>query len=148
MTNDNIECQQQTHIQLTKVSSPMFVNIGRSKVSSSFSECVNCPQSDTAQVSLLADIQCSCYFRLKSLCDRWLSTLVDMTACLWSRHQTSWSVKSAFLWPAVHTKWHAVGGSTVITAWMNIRNTPAFAQTVGNEDRTLLISEVSRIQLY
>ena len=43
---------------------------------------------------------------------------------------------------------HAVGGFTAKPAWMNTRNTSALAQTAGKEGRTLLISEVSRIQLH
>ena len=38
--------------------------------------------------------------------------------------------------------WRAVGGYTAKPAWMNTRNTPALAQTVGKEDRTFLIPEV------
>ena len=84
-----------------------------------------------------------------TLCNRWLQglpRLVDISASSCMHHQGSWYVISAFLWLAVHTKWHAVGGSTAKPAWMNIRNTPTFAQTVSKEERTLLIPEVSRIQ--
>ena len=90
---------------------------------------------------------------LASACvaNRWLPTLptlVAMTASLWTHHQTSWCVKSAFLYLVLHTKWHAVGESTAKPAWMNTRDTLILAQTVGREDRTSLTPEVSEFLVH
>ena len=80
-------------------------------------------------------------------CNWWvlgLPRLEDMAANLWTHHQTSWSVRSAFMYPLPYTKGHAVGGSLAKPAWMNIRNTPELAQTVGTLPRmAFLTSEVS-----
>ena len=84
-----------------------------------------------------------------SSCDRWLQLLkrrVDMTAILWRHRQTDWFVRSAFMWPALHTKWPAVGQSIAKPAWMNTRNAPALAQIAGKEDSTSLTPEMSELQ--
>ena len=95
------------------------------------------------KVSLLSVCNCTkvelfaCYKTAHSIwtlffSGRWLPIpphLVAMTASLWRHHQISWCVRYVRLWPAVHTKWHAVGGSTAKSVWMSTRNTPELAQT-------------------
>ena len=109
------------------------------------------------KVSLLSVCNCTkfaCYKTAHSIgtlffSSRWLSILphlVAMTASLWKLHQTSWCVRYVRLWPTVHTKWHAVGGSTAKPAWMNTRNAPTLVQTAGRWDKASLTSEVSEFQ--
>ena len=148
-TNQCTSEQRLTHTPHRNVPSPIFMLHTESQLVANFLS-VYCPQREHSSSEFTAWHECIVSLLYSVVTgSHFLQQMASKTGgydCKFVEIPSNKLVCQICLHVAwVHTKWHAVRGSTAKLAWMNTKSTPRLAQTARELERTLLIKEVSRI---